>query len=70
MRVFYICDRQNHCKAPCYFECCHTRNPEFSVNYKEFIPSLNDLRNPELFDSIITKDEITEYWEKKREANS
>ena len=69
MRVFYLCDQKNHCPDPCWDECFYTRNPKFSLNYKEGVPSIEELNDPELFMCIITKDEIHEYWEinKKRE---
>lgn len=69
MRVFYLCDRENHCPGPCYEECQHTRNPEFSINYKDCVPSLEELNDPDLFECIYNfNDGIKSYWEIDKSA--
>jgi hypothetical protein len=62
IKIIYLCDRKNHCNAPCYELCKHTTNLEFAKNYKR-VPPLLDLGNSSLFEALITENEITEFWE-------
>lgn len=62
IKIWYLCDRQNHCKDPCRDECHHTDNLEFAKNYK-MVPPLIDLANSTIFKVFVTGNEITEFWE-------
>lgn len=61
IKIWYLCDRQNHCKDPCFELCKHTTNLEFAKNYK-MVPPLIDLANSSLFEALVTENEITEFW--------
>lgn len=62
IKILYLCDRQNHCKNPCFELCKHTSNLEFAKNYKN-PPSLINLANTSIFKALVTGNEITEFWE-------
>lgn len=62
IKIFYLCDRKNHCKDPCFELCKHTTNINFSKNYKN-PPPLIDLANRMLFECLQVDNELTAFWE-------
>ena len=44
IKILYLCDRQNHCKCPCFDECRHTTVEKYALNEpseRRFIPLEN-----------------------------
>ena len=62
-KALYLCDRNDHCKFPCFGECEHTTNPEHAKNiesvelFKRFMDSFN---------FIVDDDNKLICWEKEK----
>lgn len=65
MKIFYLCDRNNHCPDPCWDECFHTTIRKHSKNFKEHMPILMELVNPTQFKAIAKVDEF-QFWEREQ----
>lgn len=62
IKILYLCDRQNHCKDPCFELCKHTTNINFSKNYKN-PPSLLELATVIRFECLQGNNGPTMFWE-------